>query len=200
MNEKRKAEDYEIIYEMCIGEKEIVVGEKSTDENDKYMCAFYKDNGIIAEYSEVLLSDSYPEIISIFAQRIKDSADKHKEYIENMNVPESDKKPIDKSYIIPISYTDDIDNKVIVIKPEILRREYKTAVYQLKLCTGGFGSKGNGRGRMCFCKDLFTGKNEQFQRSDIEGVMNIDKIPDWAQKTLDKISHERESRGNSYER
>lgn len=197
MSDKRKAGDYEIIHEMRIGEKEIVVGELPYDSSEKYMCSFYKDNGIIAEYSEALASDSYAEIIGIYGERIKNAAEKCRSNLEHADVPAEDKKPYDISKIKFINHNDEIKGKVIVIKPDVLRREYKAALYQLKLCTGGFGSYANARGRTCYCTDLFTGRSEEYYRSDVLGTADESKLPEWAKKNLDnfnKTQKEKESR------
>lgn len=194
MSETRKAGEYVIIHEMRIGEKEIVVGEKPYDDAEKYMCAYYKDNGVIAEYSEALASDSYTEIISIFGERIKDAAEKFRFNLETTDIPSEDKKPYDVSKIKFITHKDDIENKVVVIKSDVLRREYKAAVFQLKLCTGGFGSRGNARGRTCYCTDLFTGKSEQYHREDVLGVADESKLPQWAKKNLDGFNKERKEK------
>ncbi len=197
MSETRKAGEYEIIHEIQIGDKEIVVGELPYDSSEKYMCSFYKDNGIIAEYSETMASDNYTEIISLYAERIKDAADKFRFNLENTNVPDEDKKPYDISKIKLINHNDSIENKVIIIKPEVLRREYQAAIYQLKLCTGGFGSHANARGRSCFCTDLFTGKSQEFHRSDVLGVADESKLPEWAKKNFDSIKKIRNKKERS---
>ncbi len=194
MNEKRKAGDYEIIHEMQIGEKEIVVGEKEFDDNEKYMCAFYRDNGIIGEYSDALASDSYAEIISIYAERIKDAAEKAQFNLESANVPSEDKRIFDSTKIDKISFKDSIENKVVVIKPEVLRREYRAAIYQIKICTGGFGSYAKARGTSCYCTDLFTGKTERFDRQDILGTVKKENLSEWAKKNLDGITKLRQER------
>ncbi|MFR5584239.1 MAG: hypothetical protein ACLTLQ_10855 [[Clostridium] scindens] len=60
-----------------------------------------------------------------------------------MNKPKiqgTDDRPITASDCTVASYEDDLNNKIVVIKPEVLRREYRRATCQLKLCTGGFGA------------------------------------------------------------
>ena len=78
MNEdKRMAGDYEIIPAMHIGDQEIVVGENpAAAAGQMYMCALCEQNEIFARYDEVLCSDDYPEIISIFGQRVAEQAEK----------------------------------------------------------------------------------------------------------------------------
>ena len=70
-NEKRMAGDYEVIQAVQIGDREVVLGENPQDETGmKYMCAFCQKNALFAEYSEVMVSDDFPEIVELFGQRI----------------------------------------------------------------------------------------------------------------------------------
>ena len=86
----------------------------------------------------------------------------------------------------PISYEDSIENKVVVVKGSILRPEFRHANHQLMLCTGGFGAQANARGRTCCCISLYDGRKTSFYRTDFLGVMDEKKLPEWAQKGLEK--------------
>ena len=67
--EKRMAGDYEIIFAVHIGDREVVVGEKPGNGNgDKYMCSLGESNGFFELHSEVIASDHYPEIMELFGQ------------------------------------------------------------------------------------------------------------------------------------
>lgn len=90
-----------------------------------------------------------------------------------------------------MSYDDDLNNKIVVIKPEVLRREYRRATCQLKLCTGGFGAYPRSRGSACFCIDLYTGKESRYERMDILGTMEPEKLPGWAKHGLLTVQQER---------
>lgn len=75
--EKRMAGDYEIIQAVQIGDREVVLGENPQDETGmKYMCAFCRQNALFAEYSEVMASDDFPEIVELFGQRVAEQAQK----------------------------------------------------------------------------------------------------------------------------
>ena len=54
------------------------------------------------------------------------------------------------------------------------------------LCTGGFGAQANARGRTCYCISLYDGRKTSFYRTDFLGVMDEKKLPEWAQKGLEK--------------
>ena len=87
----------------------------------------------------------------------------------------------------PISHSDSIEGKIVVIKSDVLRREYQMPTHQIKLCTGGFGSHPNSRGSACYCTDLYSGESSRFERYDILGTIPEDKLPDWAKKGLADI-------------
>ena len=40
------------------------------------MCAFCRQNALFAEYSEVMASDDFPEIVELFGQRVAEQAQK----------------------------------------------------------------------------------------------------------------------------
>ena len=77
LQEKRMAGDYEVIRALYIGDREIVLGENVQDDTGmRYMCAFCRQNALFAEYSEVMASDDFPEIVELFGQRIAEQAQK----------------------------------------------------------------------------------------------------------------------------
>ena len=85
---------------------------------------------------------------------------------------------------IPISYEDDLHGKIVVRKPEGLRREYRRATRQLKLCMGGFGASPHSRGSACYCVDLYTGKESRYERMDVLGTIQPEDLPGWAKHCL----------------
>ena len=128
MEEKRMAGDYEIIQAVQIGDREVVLGENPQDETGmKYMCAFCRQNALFAEYSEVMASDDFPEIVELFGQRVAEQAQKTHIELNKPRIQGIDDRPITAEGCIPISYEDDLHGKIVVIKPEVLRREYRRA-------------------------------------------------------------------------
>jgi hypothetical protein len=61
----------------------------------------------------------------------------------------------------------------------------------LQLCTGGFGCEPNSRGSACFCTNLYSGKESRYERRDILGIIDKDKLPEWAKQRLDEVQKER---------
>ena len=83
-----------------------------------------------------------------------------------------------------IDYTD----RVLVLKPSVLKDEYKTPDYQLFLAEGGFGCSANARGRKIFGQFLKDGEKTYYQRSDFIGVLKDEYLPEWAAEKLDEIN------------
>ena len=84
--------------------------------------------------------------------------------------------------------------KIVVIKPEVLRREYRRATRQLKLCMGGFGASPHSRGSACYCVDLYTGKESRYERMDVLGTIQPEDLPGWAKHGLTTIQQDRPKR------
>jgi len=199
--EKRMAGDYEIIHSVYIGDREIVVGEDlSNTEGNKFMCAYCRPDLIYAVYNEVMGSDDYAEIIQIFGERVAEQAAKTREMFNDLRLEGQDVSPLTIKDCTPISGDDDLHDKVIVIKPEKLRREYQRANYQLKLCTGGFGASSNSRGNACFCVDLFSGKSSRFERYEVMGTLKEEQLPKWAKDGLEAYRKKEQKKALEHER
>lgn len=183
--EKRMAGDYEIVHALRIGDQEIVVGENQANtEGQKYMCAFCQQNDFFARYDDVLASNDYPEIIGIYGQRVAEQAEKTRTALLAPKIQGIPNEPLNTSDCTPVSSADDLNDQVVVIRQEVLRREYRRATNQIALCTGGFGASPNSRGSACYCVNLYTGKTSRFERRDILGVLKDDQIPKWAKHGL----------------
>ncbi len=137
--EKRMAGDYVIIHAFHIGDREIVLGENpAAERNERYMCAFCDSNGLMAGYTEVMVSDDYPELARLFGERVAEQAEKTRIDLNGPKIQGIPNAPITAEGCEVIGYQHDLQGKIVVIKPEVLRPEYRRATSQLQLCTGGF--------------------------------------------------------------
>ena len=166
----------------------------------RYMCAFCRQNALFAEYSEVMASDDFPEIVELFGQRIAEQAQKTRIELSKPRIQGIDDRPITAEGCTLISHEDDLHGKIVVIKPEVLRREYRRATHQLKLCTGGFGASPHSRGTACYCIDLYTGKESRYERMDVMGTMEPENLPGWARHGLSVIQQEQARKKTNKER
>ena len=200
--EKRIAGDYEIIQSVHIGDREIVVGENQADTDGlPYLVAYYESNAIIGRYYDAVGSNDFPEIMEIYGQRIMEQAQKTRAELSTPKMQGIDNSLITAEGCTPISYDDDLNGKVIVIKPEVLRPEYRRATSQLKLCTGGFGAYPHSRGSAVFCTEIYTGRQSRFERRDILGILEPENQPKWVQHYLLILQQaEKQKNGKEHER
>ena len=190
MTEKRMAGEYEIVQAISVGPTEIVLGYSPENEALPYMTAFCTQNELFTAYQHCIADDSYPHILGIFSERMTDAVKELERQVSAENKAAVDNRPYNHQKCLSIeqcsliSHADDLHQKVVIIKPEVLKPEYQLATRQLYLCTGGFGASPNSRGSACFCTSLFSGKHSRFERSDILATLEADAVPKWAQEKL----------------
>lgn len=186
-NEKRMIGDYEVLTSIRVGEFEIALLQNDkAPRNEVFMCAFIERNEFFERCTECMVSDSYTDIAGLYGERVLEKAEEIQKQIEQESKQVGDDTLLTKDDCEPISDGDSIVGKVIVLSPDVLRPEYRRQPYQLYLCTGGFGSQPNARGRTCFCINLLNGRDTRFWRQDVLGIMPEDKIPSWAKEVLEK--------------
>ena len=189
--DKCMAGDYEIIQSFHIGDQEVVLGENvNAPPEERFMCAYCQQNEIMALYNDVLVSDDFCEIAKLYGERLAQQAEKIRVAMFKPKFQGIDTTPLTKADCTPLSHEDDLNDRVVVIKPEVLRREYQMATNQIKLCTGGFGASPNSRGSACFCVDLYSGKESRFERQDILGTLERSQLPQWAALGLEQYQSE----------
>lgn len=189
--DKRMAGDYEIIHAFHIGDQEVVIGENlNAPPEERYMCAHCQQNEIVALYNDVMLSDDFCEIAKLYGERLSQQAEKTRVAMFKPKFQGIDTTPLTKADCTPLSYDEDLNGRVVVIKPEVLRREYQMVTRQIKLCTGGFGAYPHSRGSACYCVDLYSGKESRFERRDILGTLEPEQLPQWATLGLEQYQSE----------
>ena len=199
--EKRMAGDYAIIHAFHIGDRKIVLGENPSGvDGERYMCAFCQSNGLMAGYTEVMVSDDYPELAKLFGERVAEQAEKTRIALNGPKIQGIPNAPISAEGCEVIGHQHDLRGKIVVIKSEVLRPEYRRATCQLHLCNGGFGASPNSRGSACSCTELYSGKTSRFERSDILGVIAPENLPKWAKHYLECIQQERQAEKKSRDR
>lgn len=190
-NEERIVDGFKIINAIQIGDREVVLGAKEEGEiGEQYLCAFCTKNDFFTYYEDGF-SGTYLEIMKLFNERVNKQIDKVVEEQQEITVPI---EIISKEQCFPNDLSQSIENKIVCIKADVIRPEYRTATIQLVLVTGGFGASGNSRGSAVFCTNLYSGKHSRWERCDIQGEVRPEYLPDWArvrtsklrQKSLDK--------------
>ena len=87
-------------------------------------------------------------------------------------------------------YDDQTDyaGKVVAIRPDILKDEYKTPDDQLFYATGGFGCKSDSLGRKIYGVLLKDGEECVFLRGEVIGAVKLELIPDWANEKIAELT------------
>jgi len=184
--EKRMVDTYEVIHAIHVGDREILFAVDDRKTACPYMvCDCTWDNPLgIDQYFNAVGSVDYLEMMTEFTDRIKAQLEAVRAERDQITVPLS---PLTPEHCTPNDYGQSIENKVVVIRGERLRPEYRTADNQLVLATGGFGTYANARGRAVYTINLYSGKESRWNREDILGVLKPEYMPDWAKEQLKQI-------------
>lgn len=188
--EKRMAENYEITQAVHIGDKEVVMGVDETNAMP-YFCAFYQKNDLLDSYSDCMVSDDYVEMVELFAGRVKEQCEQVRGEQEKITVP---KEPVTAGMCQKVAYDTNMVGKVMAIRADALRPEYRMAPYQLVYVIGGNGAMANAMGRACFCRNLYNGEKHKCVRSDFYGEVKTEHLPDWAKERLVKMQKREKDR------
>ena len=189
--EKRKFGDYTELTSFRIGKYEIGLFEnRKAPKDEMFLCGFIESNGIMERLIDGMVSDSFADIATVYGGRIADKAEEVQKELEHIQKNVGDDSELTAKNCLSITYEDDLKGKIIVVRGDILRPEYKRASNQLLLCTGGSGSKPNPYGRTCYAVHLYDARETAYYRQDILGVMPEDKLPEWAKKGLEAIQQQ----------
>lgn len=195
---KRKIGDYTVLTSFPIGEYEIALCEDpEAPREEVYLCGYIENNGLFERLTDCMVSDSYAEIATFYGERIAEKSEEVQKEIEGILRKVEGDREISANACKRVSYDESIEGKVIVLRGDVLRPEYRRSTSQLLLCTGGFGAQANARGRTCFATRLYDGQKTQCQRDDVLGVMPEELLPEWARTSLESLRREakRETRG-----
>jgi len=152
-DEKRMAGCWEILCALHIRDKEVVVGENLTDPNEaRYMCAYCEANDLFRRYGECMTNDDYLEIMELYTERISGQIEAVKAEIAERQLPDM---TITADQCHKNDLSKNIVSKIVAIRADVLRREYRSADHQLVLVNDGFGATANARGSAVFETNLY---------------------------------------------
>lgn len=156
-----------------------------------YFCAFYSENEIGGSYHGCMVSDDYVEIVEIFSERVREQCGKVREEQEKITVP---REPITADMCLSLAYDTSLVGKVVAVRLDALKPEYRSAPDQLVYVTGGNGARGKARGSACICTNLYSGKSSRWERQDMQGEVRPEFLPDWAKARAEKIQKKEQDR------
>ena len=188
---KRMVNDtgYEVKHAIRVGDKEILFAVDNKEENG--MCYFvgnYTQNEIIGQYADCQVSDDFLEAIEEFTNRVSKQIEVMKGEVSKSKMP---KEVFTAEHCYPNDYTQSIDGKIVAIKADVLRPEYRRGDVQLVLVNGGNGANANSRGNAVFCYHLNNGKHTRFERFDVQGEIKPEYLPKWAADKAASIQAEK---------
>ena len=85
----------------------------------------------------------------------------------------------------------DFTGKIVVLRADYFKDQYKTPEFQLFLAEAGFGCSATATGTKVYGRFLKDGEKTHFRRGDIIGVLKEELIPKWAAEKLAQI-HQQE--------
>jgi ribosome-associated translation inhibitor RaiA len=194
LQEKRNFNGYEELHEIQINGRLVFLGENPGAE-EQYMVGEFKNDNPLGLYESTWagLTNDYLEALDKFNDFLED----------NINIVKTERESRDKMHsvehimltavhCVPNGLNEDLTGKVIIIKPEVLTPEFRRSDHQLKICTGGFGANPNSRGNAVFCTDLFSDKGSRFERHDVLGVADTQRLPEWAVRKIKSMEVQKE--------
>ena len=182
VSDKRTIEGYEERNSFQLSGRLVILAENANAELPYLVCEARWDNPFGAEeYYNAIATDSYLEAVGEFIRRETGLLQYLEHEYERSGAP-FHALTIDDC--VPNGLNENLEGKAIIIKSETLSPEFRTASHQLKIAKGGFGCAPDSRGNAVFCTDLYSGKDSRFERWDVLGVADIEKLPEWTQAKL----------------
>ena len=81
----------------------------------------------------------------------------------------------------------DFTGKIVVLRADYFKDQYKTPDFQLFLAEAGFGCSPTATGTKVYGRFLKDGEKTHFRRGDIIGVLKEELIPQWAAEKVAQI-------------
>jgi hypothetical protein len=180
--EKRVINGYTEKWSITLAGREVILAENEAEDAPYMVCTTRWDNPFSAtEYFGGEVFSDYVDALRKFTDRV----DLLVGVLERERAAFPTVQPmLTAADCVPDGLKDDLNGKIVVIKPQVLAPEYRTADHQLKIVQGGFGANPDARGNAVFCKDLYSDKETRFERYDIAGVIDPAKLPEWAKQKL----------------
>ncbi|MCL2301572.1 MAG: hypothetical protein FWC27_15635 [Firmicutes bacterium] len=199
-DEKRTVNGFEVQFAMHVGPREVVFLLDPASAETPYMvgyCDIMPGLGT-EQLFEVLGSDDYLEMVDEFIYRARIQVDLARTERDKLPGP---REAFGAAQCLSDGMKHSLEGKVVILRPETLRPEYRNAANQLIYVTGGFGASPDGHGTAVFGKYVFSGENRDCRRHQILGVLDPDKAPEWVRPGVcEIIAQKKEKGGKPHER
>ena len=132
-------------------------------------------NPLFTSYHCCTYGDSYLEVLKTFADETVKAVHSLEQELAAEKMVSDNQHPFNTKRCLETDGchlaipSDEFFQKVIVIKPKVLKPEFQLPTRQLYVCTGGFGAYPKSRGSACFCTSLYSGKHTRFRTRRYSG-------------------------------
>ena len=185
--EKEYAGEYEIVQSMEIGSERLVLG-RNDNLPKPFLVANHRTklDGLFSEYFEVGVSDEYMEILGEYLQRQQKA---YATLVQQREARGSDGTVFGAADCLPEPQKQRYVGQVVVMAPTSLAPEFRTKDNQLLYVVGGNGAEPNSRGTKVFVRDCWSGERFYVRRSDVIGILQPEKLPNWAKENAHIFSY-----------
>jgi len=184
MDEKRMIGDWEVLQGIRLGDKEVLLLHDPKNAEAQY-AACYGEQKMMLQSAEGVGSNDYLEMMEEFLSRVQGQIDQVRAEREKTSEPQ---EVLGKEHCLPLyGHDSDLVNRVVIIRPEVLRPEYRNAAHQAFLAVSGFGAHPNSRGSAIYGDYVFSGENAQYRREQVLGILDPAKAPEWVKPGVEAI-------------
>ena len=88
-------------------------------------------------------------------------------------------EPLSVTDCVPDSNRDDYQNKILVLDPQAVISNARNAQNSLWIAYNGFGCTYGARGQAVYAKNLFDGREAQWERADFLGIVKPESLQKW---------------------
>lgn len=190
--EKRMIENYEVKHAIHLAGGEVVLAEDTAAAQPFLVCDCAWDNPFSVDvYTNIAVGTDYLDAMKEFVSRVNQRVAQIEQERAQRGISAV---PLTGEDCIPGSQHGDYTDRLIVIRPERLAPAARTADHQLLLATGGNGCSPDALGTAVFCQNLFTGESMRWERYHVAGVIQPDRIPQWAKDKLAALRGQEETK------
>jgi len=194
MDEKRTVCGLEVKFAMHVGDREVLMLLDQKSEDMPYIvgyCTTIPDFGL-EQMSETVGGNDYLEAVEEFLNRAQGQVESVR---SSRALSDEPQEVLGPEHCLPDGMKHSLQGAVVVIKPDVLRPEYRNAANQLVLVGFGFGASPNARGQAIFGNTVFTGEKSNWRRHEVLGVLDPSKAPDFVKPGVEAIRAQQKAKG-----
>jgi len=193
MKDERFVTGLEVQFEMHVGDKEVLLLLDPHSNEMPYLVGYCTVNGLgMEQLTELVGGNDYLEAVEEFMTRVQGQVDQVR---SDRALSDEPQEVFGKEYCLPGGLEQDLNGRVVILKPETLRPEYQNIAHQLLFVHGGFGAAPNGRGTAVFATNVFSGEKRDCRRHEIAGILNPIHAPDWVKPGVEAIRAQQKAKG-----